>query len=1164
MKINNKDAYSIDNQLSLDDFLIGSDADNADKTRNYLLRGIFSTFKTSLNLTSIEFTFSAGTDPDIDHTDQGFFTTNSNQTSFGAITSVLINKLDLNGIDISSVIDVISQNTSSFTVRFSKPSSTGQVFYFAINSIVDSGTHYILNVTPFVGGTALVDETTYGLNFDLSGVPSILTESDPIFSASPAGSITNTNVSQWNSAFGWGDHASVGYLTSVAIGDVTGFTDNSSNWNTAFGWGNHADVGYLTSFSESDPVYSSSPASGITSILIGQWNLAYSWGDHSTAGYIVGESDPVFLASVAASITSAQVNNWNAAYSWGDHGVVGYLTSESDPVFSASVAAGIITSDITNWNSAFGWGDHGVVGYELQSNKGIANGYAPLNGSGVIDSQYLPAFVDDVLEFANLASFPVTGETGKLYIALDSNFTYRWSGSTYIQVGGGGAGAVDSVFGRVGGVVAQVGDYSSFYVQKTGDTMTGNLTINSTSFLLDSGTTYGQIVQRREVSAVDYESALAINGGSGAGLWTWNGGAGTATYLEQASTGLRYYNGSSYVFEVGTDGGIDTSGQTLSMNYGNKSRIDFLNLTNADQSVRLEYEASDGNLISGGYALRIVSQNAIPQSLASLEVEGRIGTLGGFISATRAGGESDTYRALFGNSGTTNNFLFGGSTTGSATAMDTFLRVRTVAAGDLLFQEDGNSHTIWHSGNDGDGSALDADLYKGLDLGASGAWWNAMTRIQSNGVMEVGRYIDFHRSNTGTTDYDARLDNVAVGHLRLTSTNTSQIIEAYNSSTEFAQLQANASGGALILSDDTLTNTILRGYGDSEFYGGGVEVYNGQLLTGNTSGGFNGQLTVAKNDGGSMVLTHEDDYLRWRRSGGGTILGWRWDSFDTTVMTLTSSTGLTVVGDIFANGTKYEGDNKEIIRFSDAWLRLNPANEFTSGIYMASSIARTDNQFQVGSGGSAFYANSSGDVRVSGAYMRNNHNTGYLEGSYNNVGANNNNTNPIYVIGSSYVPTTTALSNMYGIGYSNGSATFLNSTDLGTNPAGWGMYVAADGNARIFLNATNGHIYAGGNMYADNFILSSDITKKTNIENIEETFDVRWRSFEMKKELGEIRYGVIAQELQETHPQFVHDDGTGNLSVRYIDLLVAKMAEKDKQIDNLEERIERLEKAILG
>ena len=94
-KINNKTAYPIDNQLSLDDFVIGSDADNLDRTRNYLLRGIFSTFKTSLNLSSIEYIFAGGSNPDLDETDLGYFTTNSNNTLAAAITTIRINKSDL-------------------------------------------------------------------------------------------------------------------------------------------------------------------------------------------------------------------------------------------------------------------------------------------------------------------------------------------------------------------------------------------------------------------------------------------------------------------------------------------------------------------------------------------------------------------------------------------------------------------------------------------------------------------------------------------------------------------------------------------------------------------------------------------------------------------------------------------------------------------------------------------------------------------------------------------------------------------------------------------------------------------------------------------------------------------------------------------------------------
>ncbi|MEB3122512.1 MAG: hypothetical protein VKL41_14990 [Snowella sp.] len=69
---------------------------------------------------------------------------------------------------------------------------------------------------------------------------------------------------------------------------------------------------------------------------------------------------------------------------------------------------------------------------------------------GLVPANQLPSYVDDVLEFADLAAFPATGEAGKIYVALDTNKCYRWSGSTYIQIT---SGAVDSVNGQNGVVV---------------------------------------------------------------------------------------------------------------------------------------------------------------------------------------------------------------------------------------------------------------------------------------------------------------------------------------------------------------------------------------------------------------------------------------------------------------------------------------------------------------------------------------------------------------------------------------------------------------------------------------------------------------------------------------------------------------------------------------
>ncbi|WP_139422967.1 hypothetical protein [Chryseobacterium mulctrae] len=91
-----------------------------------------------------------------------------------------------------------------------------------------------------------------------------------------------------------------------------------------------------------------------------------------------------------------------------------------------------------------------LANYIPLSQKGAVNGVATLDANGLIPSTQLPSYVDDVIEAANLASFPNPGESGKIYVALDTNKTYRWSGSAYVYIT---SGAVDSVNGQTGVVV---------------------------------------------------------------------------------------------------------------------------------------------------------------------------------------------------------------------------------------------------------------------------------------------------------------------------------------------------------------------------------------------------------------------------------------------------------------------------------------------------------------------------------------------------------------------------------------------------------------------------------------------------------------------------------------------------------------------------------------
>lgn len=74
------------------------------------------------------------------------------------------------------------------------------------------------------------------------------------------------------------------------------------------------------------------------------------------------------------------------------------------------------------------------VGAIPATEKGSANGVASLDETGKVPAAQLPSYVDDVLEFDNQTSFPKNGESGKIYVAKDTNKTYRWSGSAYAEI----------------------------------------------------------------------------------------------------------------------------------------------------------------------------------------------------------------------------------------------------------------------------------------------------------------------------------------------------------------------------------------------------------------------------------------------------------------------------------------------------------------------------------------------------------------------------------------------------------------------------------------------------------------------------------------------------------------------------------------------------------
>lgn len=94
-------------------------------------------------------------------------------------------------------------------------------------------------------------------------------------------------------------------------------------------------------------------------------------------------------------------------------------------------------ADYTKQSSWILIGDTSELNKKVQEfidSKGASNGLASLNESGIIPSAQLPSYVDDVIEVDTFDSLPDTGESGKIYIVQDTNLTYRWSGTDYVEI----------------------------------------------------------------------------------------------------------------------------------------------------------------------------------------------------------------------------------------------------------------------------------------------------------------------------------------------------------------------------------------------------------------------------------------------------------------------------------------------------------------------------------------------------------------------------------------------------------------------------------------------------------------------------------------------------------------------------------------------------------
>ena len=527
---------------------------------------------------------------------------------------------------------------------------------------------------------------------------------------------------------------------------------------------------------------------------------------------------------------------------------------------------------IKSFQNQTGWGNHSVVTPVVQ---------ASISGYSVEDS------------------------------ALESLDTYAFSNNQGIQAGSGGIKSLGNV-DITGNITA------------SGTLDTGNATLNraDVTVVTDGSRNNGVFIEAGDTGAGNRPN-LVLKGAGSAGL-------------SQEAIQVYYNNGSNKTFDLDYEGNIEARSITLT-NDGAGSGLDADLLDGLQASSFLRSDADD--TATGQIKLQRNSTDNTDFSLhirnsqsarAQIKFTNNSTTQNGFFYYRHEDGQSNSAG---------NSFHFDSTETSTAVIIDQTSGLSGFYVG---------TNKVWHQGNDGSGSGLDADTVDGLQ--ASSFLRSDVHDTQAN------QRIEFNACDTNNYDTIA------------TATGNQGAIEIRNT---------GVGNDAFIA---------LHAGGDFACYFG-LDADINDIAVGGWSMG-------------------SSKYRIWHQGNDGTGSGLDADTVD--------------------------------------------------GI-QASSFLRSD------AGDTATGKLTVRDIQIQAGYhlQRSDHHTGHLEGSYNNVGANSYKSNPIYTIGSSYNPADASLGNMYGVGFTHTNSSFISFTGA----SNWGLYVAADGDARVWLGGSNGVISSTGQHY---------------------------------------------------------------------------------------------------
>lgn len=170
-RILNKTLYPLDQVVSKDDFVVGTDVDNDLKTVNFNIGSIIRLINSEINFSAAEFRYSDGTDPDISEVDQGYFLTESNNDDPEATNKIKFNKKNISGQDLSDLFLLLYNNVYTFSLKLINSSDPADTFYFKVKSATPNAEYFELDVEIIGEGynRSLKDSTTYNLFFEVIG-----------------------------------------------------------------------------------------------------------------------------------------------------------------------------------------------------------------------------------------------------------------------------------------------------------------------------------------------------------------------------------------------------------------------------------------------------------------------------------------------------------------------------------------------------------------------------------------------------------------------------------------------------------------------------------------------------------------------------------------------------------------------------------------------------------------------------------------------------------------------------------------------------------------------------------------------------------------------------------------------------------------------------------